>query len=253
MKIYLSPSGQINNQYADNKHNEAEICRIIANKCSDYLKKSGVEVLVAGPYNNDTEWKNRTKESDSFGADYHVPIHTNAGGGHGVRIFTSKKNVDDERAIRCCSNIKKILPEKWRTGGVSIQTNLYEINAPKAKTIYIECAFHDNKDEAEWIVNHTNDLAKAIASALVLSDVKENKTIYRVQVGAFSKYENAQKIATELQNKGYQTLIKSGTNKENKAIYRVQVGAFSKYENAQKIATELQNKGYQTFIKSDTN
>ncbi|MBE6906010.1 MAG: hypothetical protein E7476_07050 [Ruminococcaceae bacterium] len=37
----------------------------------------------------------------------------------------------------------------------------------------------------------------------------ETKTIYRVQTGAFSNKANAEKLAAELQNKGYQTIIKS--------------------------------------------
>lgn len=209
MKIYLSPSGQIHNEYADGKHTEAQVCREIAKKCEAYLKKGGADVIVAEPYDTDAQWKKRITESDSFKADYHVPIHTNAGGGHGVRVFTSKKNIDDKRAISCCSNIKKILPEKWRTGGISIQTNLYEINAPTAKTIYIECAFHDNKAEAEWIVNHTDELAKAIAEALLQKEVKETQVLHRVQVGAYAQYENAEKMAKELESKGYKTIIKT--------------------------------------------
>lgn len=208
MRVYLSPSGQIHNEYAYGNYTEAQVCRMIAGKCKSYLNKGGADVVVAEPYDNDAQWKARINESDNFEADYHVPIHTNAGGGHGVRVFTSKKNIDDERAIRCCANIKKILPDKFKKGGISVQNSLYEINAPKAKTIYIECAFHDNKAEAQWIVEHVDALGKAIAEALLLEEIKENKELYRVQVGAYSKRENAENMAKELESKGYKTIIK---------------------------------------------
>lgn len=208
LKIYLSPSGQIYNMYAYGNYTEAEVCREIASKCKEYLTKGGADVLVAEPYDTDAEWKKRITESNKFKADYHVPIHTNAGGGHGVRVFTSKKNIDDERAIRCCSNIKKILPNAYKTGGISVHTGLYEINAPKAKTIYIECAFHDNYNEAKWIVEHTDSIAKAIAEALLKEEVEDKQTLYRVQVGAYAKYDNAEKMAKELQSKGYSAIIK---------------------------------------------
>lgn len=208
MRIYLSPSGQIHNEYAYGNYTEAQVCRMIASKCKSYLTHGGADVMVAEPYNNDAQWKKRITESNNFKADYHVPIHTNAGGGHGVRVFTSKSNIDDQRAIQCCANIKKILPDKFKTGGISVQTNLYEINAPKAKTIYIECAFHDNKAEAQWIVEHVDTIAKAIAEALLLKEIKSNPELYRVQVGAYSKRENAEKIAKELESKGYKTIIK---------------------------------------------
>lgn len=208
MRFYLSPSGQIHNEYASGNTTEAEQCRKIAAACKKYLNALGHDVLVAEPYDNDAEWKKRITESDNFKANYHVPIHTNAGGGHGVRVFTSKANIDDERAINVCSKIKKILPSKFATGDVSIQTNLYEINAPKARTIYIECAFHDNKAEGDWIIANVDAIGKAIAEGLALTDVKESQKLYCVQVGAYSKKSNALAMAKELNEKGYQTIIK---------------------------------------------
>lgn len=214
MKIYLSPSGQIHNEYADGKHTEAEICRRIADKCSEYLTRAGIENKIAKPYDNDAQWKNRCTESDEFGADYHVPIHTNAGGGHGTRIFVScEANKKNQKVVAIFDGIKKLLPDKFKQGSISVKTDLYEINKPKAKTIYIECAFHDNKEEAQWIINNIDDIAKAIAEGLAGKDIARydtNAKLYRVQVGAYSKKENAEKMQKELEAKGYQTIIKEG-------------------------------------------
>lgn len=212
MKVYLSPSGQIHNEYAYGKNTEADICRKIATKCSEYLTRAGIENKVAKPYNNDDEWKARCDESDAFGADYHVPIHTNAGGGHGVRIFVScTANTKNAKVTAIFENIKKILPEKFRTGSISVVTNLYEINKPKAKSIYIECAFHDNEEEAKWIVNNIDELAMAIATGLAGKEIARYDTsakLYRVQVGAYAVKENAEKMQKELESKGYSAIIK---------------------------------------------
>ena len=213
-KIYLSPSGQIHNAYADGKHTEAEVCRKIASKCAEYLSDAGCAVKVANPYNNDAEWKKRCDESDNMDADYHIPIHTNAGGGHGVRIFTSGKNKNDKVVKAIYNNIMNILPSAFKKGSMSVVTNLYEINKPKAKTIYIEVAFHDNMSEATWIVNNIDNIGKAIAEGVlgykIAYTTGKNNKLYRVQVGAYSNKNNAIRMAEELKKKGYQTIIKEG-------------------------------------------
>ena len=48
-----------------------------------------------------------------------------------------------------------------------------------------------------------------ILSRIASQPIQETKTIYRVQTGAFSNRANAEKLAAELQGKGYQTMIKS--------------------------------------------
>ena len=58
------------------------------------------------------------------------------------------------------------------------------------------------KSKFKYIADTVNArLKKDVATA-------NNSLIYRVQVGAFSKKENAQKLAAELKAKGYETIIK---------------------------------------------
>ena len=77
---------------------------------------------------------------------------------------------------------------------------------------------------------------------------EENENVlYKVQVGAFSKKENAENYAKELKTKGYDTYIVYIDN-----LYKVQVGAFSKEENAINLMNELQAKGIEAFITTNT-
>ena len=69
--------------------------------------------------------------------------------------------------------------------------------------------------------------------------------IYRVQVGAFSKPENAKKLDEQIQSFGYDTWI----TKDKKGVIRIQVGAFSHVDNARKFAGVLRAKGgFDTYI-----
>lgn len=74
--------------------------------------------------------------------------------------------------------------------------------------------------------------------------------IYRVQTGAFSNKENANKYLQTIRNipdtigAGYKNAyIRMIDN-----LYKVQVGAFSKKENAVKVLNDLVSKGYSAFI-----
>lgn len=79
-----------------------------------------------------------------------------------------------------------------------------------------------------------------------------NDTIYRVQIGAFSKAENANNMLTKLKNSGFDGYIKT-VQIGGKQIKRVQIGAFSKKENAENMLTKLKSAGFKdAFILKGT-
>ena len=53
-----------------------------------------------------------------------------------------------------------------KSDGLSVQTGLYEINNSKAPCAYLELGFHDNPEEARYIIEHTDDLAEAICKGV---------------------------------------------------------------------------------------
>lgn len=69
------------------------------------------------------------------------------------------------------------------------------------------------------------------------------KTLYKVQLGAFGKKENANRFAKELQGKGFLTCIVS-----QGGLYKVQTGAFAKKTNAEALAKTLRELGYTACI-----
>ncbi len=71
-------------------------------------------------------------------------------------------------------------------------------------------------------------------------------TIYRVQIGAFSSYENAENHAAKAQSDGYDTYIGMRGN-----LYVVQIGAFSNKKNANALAKKADTDGYDTFISTE--
>lgn len=64
-------------------------------------------------------------------------------------------------------------------------------------------------------------------------------SLYRVQIGAFSKRINAEKLQQEIRKKGFECIIKQVNN-----LYKCQVGAFSKRENAEAQLKKLKDAGF---------
>lgn len=214
-KIYLSPSSQHENPYAYGGTNEAAQCMKIALAAADALKRSGFEVSVGGG----TMYQ-RVPESNRWGADLHVAIHTNAANGKttGTRCYAWKTGGDGFRAAQAIFNVlAPITP--GTSEGVFEQRGWYEIKNTKAPCAYIECEFHDVPETAKWITEHTTEIGEAIAqgicnfygAAYVPETPPEPETpaqLYRVQCGAFSKKENAEALVARLKAAGFDAIIK---------------------------------------------
>lgn len=214
-KIYLSPSSQHENPYAYGGTNEAAQCMKIALAASVALKRSGFEVSVGGG----TMYQ-RVPESNRWGADIHVAIHTNAANGKttGTRCYAWKTGGDGFRAAQAIFNVlAPITPGV--SEGVFEQRGWYEIKNTKAPCAYVECEFHDVPETAKWIVEHTKEIGDAIAKGIcnfygvafvpeTPPEAEEPKVLYRVQCGAFSKKENAEALVAKLKAAGFDAIIK---------------------------------------------
>jgi cell division septation protein DedD len=75
------------------------------------------------------------------------------------------------------------------------------------------------------------------------SEISSEKKVYTVQVGAFSTEKNAQNLANEIRDKGYQTYVVKG-----KTLYKVQVGEFKTSEEAKKNSEKLKKLGYEIWV-----
>lgn len=214
-KIYLSPSSQHENPYAYGGTNEAAQCMKIAQACEVALKRCGFNVAVGGG-----TMYTRVPDSNKWGADLHVAIHTNAANGQttGTRCYAWKTGGDGFRAAQAIFNVlAPITPGV--SEGVFEQRGWYEIKNTKAPCAYVECEFHDVPETAKWIVEHTKEIGDAIAKgicnfygvAYIPETPPEPETtaqLYRVQCGAFSKKENAEALVARLKSAGFDAIIK---------------------------------------------
>lgn len=221
-KIYVSPSSQNANIYATGGTNEKEQCQKIAKYCVAYLKKAGFNVKCTY---NDNMYE-RVKESNAFGADIHLTIHTNATVKHNVTGGTQilLHNLKGERkkiGQAVLDSLKDITPGKSAEKLIA-KPEFYEIRKTNCITVFCECEFHDTKQGSDFIIKNTKKLGEAIAKGIcnyygvkveVEKNEKENNaptkagTLYVVQTGAFSEKKNAEAHLTALKKAGFDGFI----------------------------------------------
>lgn len=220
-KIYLSPSNQNANAYATGGTNEADQCNKIAKAAETALKRCGFEVKRA-PQGQDMYVSIR--ESNSWKADLHIPIHTNAFNGKvtgGTLIMVYSNTGENAKAAKA---IKAVLDplSPGKDYAIKTRTDLSELSNTTAIAVYIECEFHDTKTGSGFIIKNTTQLGEAIAKGIcnyygvtykapVTQTTKPastaKKTVYRVQVGSYSVKANADALADMLKKQGYQPIV----------------------------------------------
>lgn len=165
MKIYLSPSAQPANSYAAGNTNEQVQCNRIAEAAKTALVRCGFAVKKAPEGQG---YKENVDESNAWGADLHIPIHTNAGGGAGTVVFVHGGTAKQMQYAKPIYDEVQATSPGTTDYGVRVNSGLYELGYTTATAVYVECEFHDRADLAAWIIEHTTELGEAIARGVCI-------------------------------------------------------------------------------------
>lgn len=283
-KVFLSPSNQYDNVYAYGNTTEGVQCGKIAEACKVALERSGVDVMLM----HDESMQTKCAESNKFGADLHVPIHTNAFNGKvmGTRMFCY--NSVGKGMAACKAIFARVAPLSPGTSeNIQVNQKLYEVRVPAAPTAYIECEFHDTVEGAKWIVDNTTAIGETIARGIcdyfgVTFKAPEQpapaKSVDEVAREVIrGEWGNGSDRRQRLEAAGYDydtvqdrvNAILTGDEPEQPTptepvepapepeqpatdkLYRVQVGAFANRENAERMLRRLKDAGFDAFIRKD--
>ena len=207
-KIFLSPSSQTGNVYSHGNTNEAAVCGKIAQACEAALKRCGFDVKNE---QFDT-LANRVVHSNKWGADLHVPIHTNAFNKKvtGTRIMCYDLNGEGYKASKAV--FEALAPITPGTSENIKTSTFYEITRSNAPCVYVEAEFHDVPEMAKWIIENTTVIGEAICKGICnyfgveYIEAKEEPAedvMYRVQVGAFRNRGYAEDFLRKVQAAGF--------------------------------------------------
>ena len=137
------------------------------------------------------------------------------------------------------------------------------VNGVKVPTILCHADSHklglgDNHgDVNHWFPKHGKSMATARADVAALlkttgtstssgSNKTDQKTIYRVQCGAYSVKANADKLAAQLKAKGFDTNVVTVGK-----LYKVQIGAYSVKANADAQLKKVKAAGFDAIITTE--
>lgn len=193
----------------------------LAKKIKPLLEEQGHTVLLTRDDGVETVIiDRRCSMANKAGCDYFLSLHRNSAGAkaRGIEIWVHSqavaKTVEQAKGIlsRCCAvggdnrGVKKGAVS-YTDYGVNVGTDM-----PSA---LLELLFISNADDNALFDKKLDDYALAIAKGLVaavgekwVDKPKAPKTLYRVQVGAFADKANADRMAQELREMGYSTVIK---------------------------------------------
>lgn len=187
---------------------------MLAEKLAPILQRCGFEVKIV----HRSTLANKCNQSDAWGADLHLPLHSNAFNGtvSGTRVMcmrTVEGQLGYEYSKKIFKQLDAVTP--GTSSNISAQPQLYEIHAPQAPTVYVEVDFHDVPMVANWIIHNLDVIADAIARGVCdcfgvqykEADPVGDPVIYRVQVGAFKNRNYAEAMKEKLIAAGYPAFV----------------------------------------------
>lgn len=165
--IYLSPSTQEGNYYVTGG-TEEQYMNLLADAMIPYLDASGIRYTRNTP---DMTAVGSIAASNAGNYDLHLALHSNAappdryGTARGSIVFYYPGSREGQRAAQIITDgLKAIypIPNLVRSEPT---TSIGEVRRVRAPAVFLELAYHDNPEDANWITQNI----PAIARNLVLS------------------------------------------------------------------------------------
>ncbi|AEE95276.1 N-acetylmuramoyl-L-alanine amidase [Mahella australiensis] len=224
-KVYVSPSTQEHNVGAGNYGTEEYQMNLIADILVSRLQEHGFLIKRNRP---EMTLAQVIADSNAWEPDIHIAIHSNAANGRarGCEIWVYKKGYNAEKLAKC---IYKYLEPLTPAADRNIRENqqLKETRETKAPAVIIETSFHDNIDDAKWIMDNREMIAEAILHGICDyfgitykpkqqlkpkpeqpdKPIESGGRLYRVVAGSFSDRANAEAQVERLKKAGFAAWI----------------------------------------------
>lgn len=198
---------------------EKDIVKEIGKRVKYHLERHNQTVIESRLNDETVSLRERSNKANNNNVDLCISIHCNAfsdSSAQGVEIFYYQGSTRGKQLAS--SILNKITKAKLYTKNRGLKTdNLHMTRETKMPSVLIELGFITNVTDKNLIINNKENFAIAIAKGILnyygmtynaeTTQTTTNDKLYRVQVGAFKEKANAEKLANELKQKGYNTYI----------------------------------------------
>ncbi|MFI3312509.1 MAG: N-acetylmuramoyl-L-alanine amidase, partial [Eubacteriales bacterium] len=166
--LYLSPSTQEFNPYITTGDEEYWMNQL-ADRMEPYLLANGIDFVRNDPSGNAAT---SIRQSNMGSYDFHLALHSNAapdslsGKLRGIDAYYYPTSLDGARmADLMVENLKSVypLPDKIQTRPSTI---IGEVGKTRAPSVLMEYGYHDNQEDADWLVANLDSVAEATVRAV---------------------------------------------------------------------------------------
>ena len=158
--LFLSPSVQEYNPYINGLGSEEYYMNLVADAMEPYLISCGISFTRNDP---DDTLQQAIALSNAGNYDFHLAL---PGQLQGCDIYYYATSTQGARAAKIfAENLKVIYPDPAKVRTVA-NTTLGELRLVKAPSNLIELAYHDNTEDAFWIIDNIQLIARTLVLAL---------------------------------------------------------------------------------------
>lgn len=166
--VYLSPSLQEYNQFV-NGGTEEQYANLITDALIPYLDALGIDYNRNRP---EMTLSQAINDSNAGQHDFHLAIHSNAappslaGQLQGPDVYYWYNSPWGQAAADIIAdNFRDIYPDPSKVNTVPTST-LAELRRTTAPSALVEVAYHDNPEDAQWIKDNIQEIARSLAISL---------------------------------------------------------------------------------------
>ena len=224
----------------DNSFYEWEFNNNMQYALKERAEDHGITVKLTNPNPgtvSDISLTTRATTANNFYKSLNIPktvmisLHANAYGtdfnsARGVEVYHASNGSNNSKNLAkyICDQVYsdvKAIDSGFKNRGVKCQdfTVIYKTITP---TCLVEYGFYSNKDDLKILKNNQNELVEATLKGIckyfnikyqepkketVKTDSTASNTYYRVVAGSYTNRTNADKLVSELKNKGYNAFI----------------------------------------------
>lgn len=164
-KIFLAPSTQGYNQYYSGGSEEYYM-NLLADAIVPYLRAAGIRYLRNNPNENVVS---SVSFANGNNYDLYLSLHSNSspegseGTLQGPDIYYYPTSKGGQLAAQIVAeNMRAVYPTPELVNIIP-STYYYELQKTRASTIIVEVAYHDNENDAKWITQNIEGIARALA------------------------------------------------------------------------------------------
>lgn len=214
----------------------------------EILSRNGIPVSYTRQNDIYQSPSEKARIANASGADYFISFHRNSSPNanqyNGVETLVyDDSGIKAQMARNVNSQLEKV---GFRNIGVVERPNLTVLRRTNIPAILIEAGFINSDKDNQLFDSKFNEIAQAIADGImetIGTGQQPSSGVYRVQIGLYRNFSNAQYALNEALAHGY-----DGDIVFESPYYAVQLGEFRTLDDAVKLENQLKQQGYDTLV-----